>query len=207
MVLRPSGVFYCSKYPSQASWLLSEGTITINWGTFGTYELTREAAEEGVGGGGGVSVGEATCFKGSLVGKPASWRTMTSTRIGFSEIETCLYGEGGGSVWSFIWSGGAFDVEFRFDGFQHFVCPQFPTHSHWSFSEDGQKVLIDFGKYGEFEMLVDASNKTMEGFKKEQPTNWRRATFIRSLGVDSLSTVPDHNHDHGGHVHTDSCKH
>ena len=38
------------------------------------------------------------------------------------------------------------------DGFNHFVCPKFPAHSHWSM--DGNKVYINWGSYGEYELEV-----------------------------------------------------
>jgi len=36
------------------------------------------------------------------------------------------------SEWDFQHAGGNFPVEFRADGYNHFVCAQFSAHSHWS---------------------------------------------------------------------------
>ena len=40
---------------------------------------------------------------------------------------------------------GEFPVEFRGDGFNHFVCKSHSAHAHWDFHESENKVLIDWG--------------------------------------------------------------
>lgn len=104
----------------------------------------------------------------------------------------------GGTVWNFEWAKGSFEVEFRADAFNHFVCSSFPAHSHWSM--DGNSIAINWDQYGEYEMQLDTSTLTMAGSKKGQPDNWRRATFVRSLGADGVAAIPAHDHSHS-HAH------
>ena len=102
-------------------------------------------------------------FSGSLVGTPSSWRTMQFTS-GLSEVDCILLGtypltdsltthyylltralgNGGGSVWNFEYEKGAFEIEFRCDAFNHFICNLYPAHSHWTC--DGNVVSISWGK-------------------------------------------------------------
>ena len=59
-----------------------------------------------------------------------------------------MIGENGlGSVWSFEYSSGSFEVQFLQDSYNHFKCVEFPAHSHWKYT-DVNKIEIDFGKYG-----------------------------------------------------------
>lgn len=193
--LRPSGVFYCPKYTSgSARWEAEgEGRVKIDWGSYGNYVLDLGADGE---------------FTGASVSNPASWRKMRKD-ADFSPSETLLMGEGGGSVWDFAWEKGSFEVEFRCDGLNHFVCPSFPAHSHWTLEEEEggrTKVNIAWDKYGDYELVIDAESRSMAGSKKGQPENWRRATFLRPLSVATLSDAPAHDHAHA-HVHTEHCKH
>ena len=122
----------------------------------------------------------------------------------FNPAELCLFGNaGGGTVWDFAWQNGSFEVEFRSDGFNHFVCNSYPEHSHWIMSEDDIKIF--WGKFGTYVLKIDPVSSTMSGCKEGEPTNWRKATLLRSLGTEAL-TAPEHDHDHE-HVHTDACKH
>ncbi len=58
---------------------------------------------------------------------------------------------------------------------------------------------------GEYELKLDVATRSLVGFKKGQPANWRRATFLRPLnGVDSAANVPAHDH---AHTHNESCSH
>jgi hypothetical protein len=94
-------------------------------------------------------------------------------------------------------------VQFRGDGLNHFVCPQFPAHSHWS--QDGAKVTINWDKYGVYEMVLDVASGTMTGSKRGDPTNWRRARFLRALGAaEALEGITDHDH---SHKHGEHCNH
>ena len=138
MCLRPLNVFYCPQYAaSKSSWTENDGTLSIEWGRYGSYDLT---------------VKEDNSLEGSVRGDPSKWRKMAFLRP-FSAEETLLNGDGGGSAWNFEWSGGAFEVEFRTDSLNHFVCPSFPEHSHWTM-DDENKITIDWGKYGIFDFNI-----------------------------------------------------
>ena len=52
-----------------------------------------------------------------------------------------LFGVGGGSEWSFAYDGGEFAVQFKADGYNHFTCPTYPAHSHYTL--DGDTVYIN----------------------------------------------------------------
>ena len=213
--LRPSGVFYCAQYASAAKWDLQSGPneskkVSIDWKNYGHYELNV--------------VGDGL-LEGSQKGKLNNWRRMTFIRA-FNEHEVLMMGTGSGSVWNFEWEKGNFEVEFRCDGYNHFICNSYPAHSHWSM-EDG-KVFINWDKYGrpfssllavvfaltsqiqlptsgDYELVLDACSKQMVGSKKGEPTNWRKLQFIRSLTADSLGQIPTH--DHEEHVHGEHCSH
>ena len=61
---------------------------------------------------------------------------------------------------------------------------------------EGNKVSINWGSYGEYELEIDEAGTVMTGCKKGQPDNWRKATFLRSLGAAGLSSAPNHDHEH-----------
>jgi hypothetical protein len=65
-------------------------------------------------------------------------------------------------------------------------------------------LTISWGKYGEYEMLFDPASQTMSGHKVGQPSNWRKAKFLRPLGPDALTSGPAHDHTH---VHDEHCGH
>eukprot|EP00596_Hydrurales_sp_CCMP1899_P009171 CAMPEP_0119034118 /NCGR_PEP_ID=MMETSP1177-20130426/1157_1 /TAXON_ID=2985 /ORGANISM="Ochromonas sp, Strain CCMP1899" /LENGTH=175 /DNA_ID=CAMNT_0006991359 /DNA_START=27 /DNA_END=551 /DNA_ORIENTATION=+ len=156
--LRPNGIFYCPQYSAAASWKLEDNVkIIIDWKNFGQYELNIDLTQEGL-------------LEGYQVGKPNNWRKMTFLRP-FSAAELLLMGEGGGSVWNFEYQGGAFEVEYRCDGFNHFICNTYPAHSHWTMM-DNDKIHISWDKYGEYELEVNSDTKTMTGSKVDQPDNW-----------------------------------
>jgi predicted DNA-binding WGR domain protein len=189
VVLRPNGVFYCKGYAAAATWTVEDGKVMINWGRFGNYQM--------------VNVGDNK-WDGSLIGYPEKWRKMSLTRP-LNAGEVLMVGDGGGSAWDFQWEGGKFEVQFFCDGFNHFVCPQYPAHSHWEMDENSSRVYVNWGKYGEYELVLDANEKVMTGHKKGQPENWRRAVFLRGL---SLETIQSSAHDHAHtHEHGESCGH
>ena len=148
------------------------------------------------------------------MGNISNWRKAEFARP-FSEAEQRLLT--GGSVWNFEYDQGSFEVcakpesmlrllsrlarvtyfwqvEFHADGFNHFVCKQYPAHSHWAI--DGDRITVNWGSFGDYELTIDAAGTSMAGHKKGQPDNWRRATFLRSLGAAGLASAPDHDHDH-----------
>lgn len=53
-------------------------------------------------------------------------------------------------------------------------------------------------------LQYDATSHAFNGSVKGDPSKWRRARLIRSLGIDVLGDVPAHDH---GHVHDSNCKH
>lgn len=209
VALRSNGVFYCSSFPAAATWVSTGDGVNVDWKKFGKYTFTNEDGE----------------MVGGQADNLSNWRKMQFIKD-FTESEKLVMGDGGGSCWLLQYSGGSFEVElrqasnihfchyflihnfgfifnFRCDGFNHFVCPQYPAHSHWT-SNDNQ-VEIDWGKYGKYEFVIDAATGTMNGCKKGEPQNWRRATFVRPLGVDALASVAhEHAHDH---EHGPGCGH
>jgi len=189
-------VFYCPQFPAQARWGLDSGSgaLQIDWANFGKYTLSATA--------------ESGRWDGSKLSEPANWRKLAYLGP-FTPEEQLLQGNGGGSCWDFQWEKGSFEVELRCDGFNHFVCNQYPSHSHWTSTllPDGRcKVDINWGQYGEYELLVDASARIMTGNKKGQPANWRRAVLKAPLGVEALASVPAHDHAHK-HEHGETCNH
>merc|ERR1712167_414326 len=88
-------------------------------------------------------------FSGSAVGDKDNWRTMQKLRP-FSVAERAVMD----SRWEFEYSGGSFEVEFRADAFNHFVCEKYPAHSHWRIDNPESAtpvVYINWGKFGEYE--------------------------------------------------------
>lgn len=85
--------------------------------------------------------------------------------------------------------------QFRADGFNHFICNDFPAHSHWRLDNAESptpKLYINWGKYGEYELDIAADGKTMAGSAKGQPDNWRKATRLKALGDVEEAHVHDH---------------
>ena len=141
--LRPGGRFFAPLFQARASWSLAEDQrLLIDFQKYGRYELTRlEGSAE---------------FEGSAVGDPSNWRKMKRRRP-FSEAEAklldsvwelqhpgmpcervralpdraraCFSREFSflRHVMSVVCAGGSFPVEFRADGFNHFVSKDFPV--------------------------------------------------------------------------------
>ena len=147
--LRPNGVFHCQNFPALASWQDEQQRRVVDWKQYGKYEFA--VAADGT-------------LEGGAVGNHANWRKMQFLRP-FTPAEAVLMAGPGGSAWDFQWEKGSFEVEFRCDGFNHFHCTSFPEHSHWSMDETG-KITINFGKYGDYEMMIDpVTLNTMTGNK------------------------------------------
>jgi hypothetical protein len=68
-------------------------------------------------------------------------------------------------------------------------------------------ILCDFIYHvGEYELRLNEGSREFVGNKKGQPSNWRKASFLRSLGADSLHSLPAHDHSHA-HEHNANCSH
>jgi hypothetical protein len=116
VAFRPQGVFYCSKYPGEASWEVdaASSNLLVNWKSYGTYEFPLS------------SVSSSGSVDGFVQGNSSNWRKLEFLRD-FNQTERLLLGDQGfGSAWNFTYEKGAFEIEFRCDSFNHFVCPQFP---------------------------------------------------------------------------------
>jgi hypothetical protein len=120
VAIRPMNSFFCPSFRAASTWYQDGPSLKIDWANYGKYELQNN---------GGV-------WEGAAIGKPESWRKMSFQRP-FTDAESLLFD----SEWSFEWEKGAFGIEFRADGFNHFLCPQFPSHSHWDFNPEENKVL------------------------------------------------------------------
>jgi hypothetical protein len=186
ILLRPNGVFCCPKFPAASTWSQDGDQVTINWGKYGIYNMKATTP---------------VLLEGHTATNPSDWRKMEKVKA-LSDTEKLLLGDGGGSVWDFQWEKGSFEVEFICDSINHFVCKQFPAHSHWSLNEN--TLDIDWGKYGKYELVMDPASKTMTGFVKNNPSSWRKAKFLRPLGNEALSSAPAHDHHH---EHNESCNH
>ena len=177
--LRPKGNFFAPKFQARASWNVTEaGELHIEWGKYGQYRLDLVDPP-------------TRSFSGSAVGKPESWRKMSLKRP-FTVAESKLFN----SEWELEHAGGKFNIQFRADGFNHFICPSFPAHSHWSLKEEPSAetptVYINWGQYGEYELVIAADGESMAGSAKGQPDNWRKAKRLNELGAVAEAHVHDH---------------
>jgi len=112
----------------------------------------------------------------------------------FSPAEINLFD----SEWELEHPKGKFLVEFHADAYNHFVCSDFPAHSHWSLVDDADgdpytpSVHINWGKFGKYVLKMSADGKSMEGSAEGQPDNWRKAKRMRFLN----NPAKVHEHDH-----------
>jgi hypothetical protein len=179
-----NNVFYCSQYAAGGStWSFEGDRLKVNWKKFGDYEFELKSSEP-------------VKFEGYAVNDKANWRIMEFVRP-YTPEELIVQGEyGAGSAWNFEYEGGSFEIQFLFDSYNHFVCPSYPAHSHWSMSE-GRVIDIDWGKFGKYQLQVDSATASMTGSKLGQPSNWRKASLIRSINpVDLEASAHAHAHDH-----------
>ena len=56
-----------------------------------------------------------------------------------------------GTEWKFEYAGGSFGIQFKADGYNHFNCPAYPEHAHYTLDTHGtgNSIDIDWGKYGQ----------------------------------------------------------
>ena len=184
--LRPGGTFFCPKFQANSRWAVTpDGKLQIEWGKFGNYELP-------------VTNVEAREFAGSMVGDASQWRRMKMKR-GLVQSEVALLGApaGVGSEWEFEHPNGKFNVEFRGDGYSHFVCKQFPAHSHWKLGgAAADELTISWGAYGEYELRMAPDGQSAEGCLKGQPSNWRKMRLLRPLDAAAQAEVVCNEHHH-----------
>jgi len=173
--LRSKSRFFCPTFQAKATWYANDqDMVMIDWGKFGSYEMALVKVDD-------PNDPKVLEFEGSVTGKPENWRKMQLKRR-FSKAEEALFD----SEWNFEHTSGQFPIEFRADGFNHFICNQFSAHSHWSIKEgtgetDTPTVHIDWGKYGKYDLVIAADGKSMSGSAVGQPDNWRKAQFTRFL--------------------------
>ena len=74
-------------------------------------------------------------------------------------------------VYDFAHPGGTFDVHLRPGG--RFFAPLFQARASWSLAED-QRLLIDFQKYGRYELTRLEGSAEFEGSAVGDPSNWRK---------------------------------
>lgn len=88
--------------------------------------------------------------------------------------------------YDFQWAKGSFPVCFRPGG--NFFCPKFQASSKWTL--DGNKIHVNWDKYGRYELVFDPETKTFDGHgipKTNSEHNWRKGTFLRELSpVESV---------------------
>lgn len=168
--LRPAGTFFCPAFQVASRWELEGNTVNIDWAKYGKYELTFDPATRSM-------EGNALPKK---EGDEKNWRKAVF-KNGLSPAEALLIGDGAGTEWDFAWSGGSFPVQFKADGYNHFICSDFPAHSHWSL--DGTTLKINWAQYGNYVLTVDPEGKTLEGAAvgADPATDWRKATLTRNL--------------------------
>jgi len=166
---RPAGKFFAPKFQAGTKWELEGDTIKIEWGKFGQYEMKFNPADKSM-------TGNALPKKDV----DTNWRTAAYKRP-LSDVEVVLGGDGAGTEWELEWSGGHFPVQFKVDGYNHFKCDDFPAHAHWSL--DGDKLRINWGEYGSYDLVVDAEAKTMDGCAVggDPKTDWRKGKLNRNL--------------------------
>lgn len=185
--LRHKGRFWAPKFQCKSTWQLeSDGSLSINFVQYGKYALERMQDESWRS-----RFGQSSDWSGSAVGKPDSWRTMVKQRS-FSTAERALMD----SRWEFEHAGGSFEVEFRADAFNHFVCEKFPAHSHWRLENAETAtptVYVNWGPYGEYELEIAADGSSASGSVKGRPEDWRKMKKLGSLGSNQ-KVFAEHDH-------------
>ena len=159
---RPDGVFWCKKFPAEASYAVEGDVVKVDWGKFGKYELRADG-------------GNPKSLVGAVAGSsnPDDWRKANFVRA-FTPQEALL----SGSAWQLHFEGGSpFRVEFHADG--HFNAPAYPAHSWYKL--DGDAVFVEWGKYGQYEFVLDVAKREMNGHLRGNEKSWRRLEYVASL--------------------------
>ena len=193
---RPGGKFYCAAYQALATWTAEGNRISIDFKEYGEYEMTYDPVTR--------------TMEGCTAGLPRDWRKAVFVKS-LSPVEVLLFGSGGGTAWNFDYKGGVLDVRFEADGFNTFACPQYPEQSHWApwtlcecpgececagaldmHDAPGNMIEIDWGRHGIYVLAIDVTTKTMQGSRKGEPDDWRRATYVQDLSPCNCSAGCEH---------------
>jgi len=172
---RPNGTFFCPEYRAPATWIMVENAVKIDWGRFGKYEMEFNPAD--------MSMIGNEVPKDNTNGR--NWRRAKFIH-NISDAESIVLGDGEGTEWEFEWKEGKFLVMFQADGYNSFVCNDFPAQAHWNL--EGNEVTIHWGGCGNYRLSLDLESKVMEGGKlgvdPAEDTWWRKAYFVRSLPAE-----------------------
>jgi hypothetical protein len=114
--LRAYGVFQCEQYVTKSSWgITSNDSLFVDFGEYGKYELFPVVDAEDP---------DSVEYEGHVVDQPRMWRKLVWVRP-FTEFELLLYS--GGTGWHLTCPVGvSFEVEFRADSENHFMCDKLP---------------------------------------------------------------------------------
>jgi len=182
---RPGGCFFCPSFQAPARWVLEEGVVKIDWAKFGKYELKFDPESKSM-------EGNAIPLKED---DPNNWR-KAAFKSELSPAEALLIGDGAGTEWDFEWSGGSFKVRFKADGYNHFQCPDFPAHAHWTLT--GNTLKINWAEYGNYTMEIDAAASAMAGGQTGQDWSkddmWRKAKNPEKLMDQKTLEHCEHHH-------------
>lgn len=179
---RPEGSFFCHQYQAPATWTMVEDVIKIDWGQFGRYELKFNEVERSMA---GHEIPKDDTNENN-------WRSANFLHD-LSDAEKVLFGEGAGTEWELAWKEGKFPIKFQADGYNHFVCDDFPARAHWTMQ--GHEIVIHWGHLGKYRLILNPSSKTMEGGElygdQSKDTWWRKATHIRNLPISGVAESCD----------------
>ncbi len=138
--LRQNGTFYCNLFKANSTWKVVNSFLSVDWKEFGIYEFPL--------------VDDNLSLSGGVKGDSSKWRQLKYLRS-FNSSEKALIGDGFGTVWSFEYAKGSFEVQFHIDRSNSFVCAKFPVpDAYWTYSSEENLVSIDFGKYGECSQVL-----------------------------------------------------
>lgn len=130
---RPNGVFYCKNYAvSGSNWKIQDNILVVDFKKYGVYVFPTN--NNGI-------------IEGYAQNDQNNWRRLQFVSNLSDVFNLIANANGAGSVWQFHWEGGSFEVQFHVDTFQHFVCPQFPAHSHWTILNNST-IAINWAQYG-----------------------------------------------------------
>lgn len=153
--LRSGGCFFAPMFKTRGcTWeQIEDKHLLIDFGKFGDYRLDMTNAEPPE-------------FEGSAVSQGSNWRKM-NVKAKFTIMECKMMN----CVWNFEYAGGSFPVEFLADSFNHFVCMDFPSKDSFCLLH-GNVLYINWGCYGEYELVPDESGDSMAGGAKCSVANW-----------------------------------